>query len=408
MTRTSAVVTVAVALALTLAACSTAGDGAGASPSTGATTSEPASEPTSEPASEPTASGTSDASPDPTTEPSEPSEPVETVTVDQVVTTGLAQPWGLAPLPEGGLVVTLRDEARLVVVGPDGSQTDVTGPGADTLADETVPGGEGGLLGVAVAPEPAGDGGTALVVYRTGQSDNAVLTGRLDGTELGELTTVVDGIPRARTHNGGQVGFGPDGHLYVSTGDAGDPSLAQDPDSLGGKILRVTLEGEPAPDNPVADSPVLSLGHRNVQGLGWDAGGVLYASEFGQNDLDELNRIEPGGNYGWPDVEGDGGTDDGFVDPVATWATDVASPSGLAVTPSGVWLAGLRGQRLWLVPFDGDDRATGEPRAYLEGELGRVRAVVAGGERGLWVLTNNTDGRGAPGPDDDRLLRLTY
>lgn len=404
--RTTALFAVA-ALGLT-AACAPAGDGE----TTGAPTP---SGPSDQPAVAPSDDGVAEPTGTPSSPDTGPTPPrVEQVAVAETLATGLAAPWGLAVLPDGGALVTLRDEARAVVVSSDGEVLDVTGAGADQLAEQTAPGGEGGLLGVAVLP-----GGTEasveVVLYRTGQEDNAVLRGTLTGTELGDLTPVVEGIPRARTHNGGQVAVGPDGLLYVSTGDAGEPDRAQDPDSLGGKILRVTLDGEPAPDNPEPGSPVFSLGHRNVQGLGWSADGVMYASEFGQNTLDEVNRVVAGGNYGWPLVEGDdvaGGADEAtlaeLVAPVATWATDVASPSGLAVTPEGVWLAGLQGQRLWLVPTGADGAAAEEPRDFLTGELGRLRAVVATGERELWVLTNATDGRGDPGPEDDRLVRVTY
>ncbi|TWH33954.1 glucose/sorbosone dehydrogenase [Isoptericola variabilis J7] len=245
-----------------------------------------------------------------------------TATVETVVE-GLDVPWGLAPLEDGTLLVSERDAARLLVVDPAaGTSTPVTGAGADQLLAETRPRGEGGLLGVALDPA-SGD----VVVYRTGPDDNAVLRGTPDGTTLGELTTVVEGIPHAANHDGGAVAFGPDGHLYVATGDAGDPSNAQDRASLAGKILRVTLDGEPAPGNPEPRSPVWSLGHRNVQGLGWDAVGTMYASEFGARTYDELNVIRPGGNYGWPDAEGPGGPG-GTVDPVAWWPTSQASPSG--------------------------------------------------------------------------------
>jgi len=347
------------------------------------------------------------------------------------VVDGLDVPWGLAPLPDGTLLISLRDAARLVVVDPDaGTTTDVTGPGAETLAAQTTPDGEGGLLGVARDPA-SGD----VFVYRTGADDNAVLRGTLDGTVLGELTTVLDGIPRAGHHDGGALAFGPDGHLYVGTGDAGDGQQSQDRGSLGGKILRVTTDGDPAPGNPDPASPVWTSGHRNVQGLGWDAAGRMFASEFGQNTWDELNEIQPGGNYGWPDVEGPDGAGDGTVAPVAWWSTSEASPSGLAVTGEGVYLAGLRGERLWRVPFgstasgageggsagpdasadvdaDGSVRALGEPQALLVEELGRLRnvaPVVTGGDDadGLWVLTNNTDGRGSPRDGDDRLVRVT-
>jgi len=382
--RRAAVVAPVVGMLLAAVACSPADDGGSPQASTAA------------PASTAAAPSTA-ASPQPT-----PDVSVETV-VD-----GLPVPWGLATLPDGTLLISLRDEARLVVVDPDaGTTTEVTGQGAETLVAQTTPDGEGGLLGVARDPA-SGD----VFLYRTGADDNAVLRGALDGTTLGELTTVLDGIPRAGHHDGGGLAFGPDGFLYVGTGDAGDGAASQDPGSLGGKILRVTTDGDPAPGNPDPGSPVWTLGHRNVQGLGWDASGRMVASEFGQNTWDELNVIEPGGNFGWPDVEGpgtDGQETDGTVAPGAWWSTADASPSGLAVTDDAVYLAGLRGERLWRVPLEDP---LGEPQALLAGELGRLRNVApvvpGGGDAdGLWVLTNNTDGRGSPRDGDDRLVRVT-
>ncbi|WP_246783954.1 PQQ-dependent sugar dehydrogenase [Cellulomonas persica] len=322
--------------------------------------------------------------------------------------TGLDVPWGLAPLDDGSLLVTLRDAARLVVVTPDGAVQDVTGPGADELADVVEPQGEGGLLGVAVLGES--DDGLDLALYATTADDNRVLRGTLRDRTLGELTAVLTGIPAARHHDGGRLAVGPDGFLYVSTGDAGDVARAQDPADLGGKILRVTADGEPAPGNPDPGSPVWSLGHRNVQGLGWAGDGRMFASEFGQNTFDEVNVVRPGANYGWPEVEGEGGADEGFVDPVAVWATSEASPSGLAVTDEAVYVAGLRGERLWRLPLrpaGGDDAAgVGTPQALLTGEHGRLRAVVVAADGSLLVATNNTDGRGDPRDGDDRILRV--
>src|SRR5690606_20503896 len=207
---------------------------------------------------------------------------------------------------------------------------------------------------------------------------------------------------KAGIHDGGQLAFGPDGHLYASTGERGDPPLAQSRDSLGGKILRVTRDGEPAPGNPFAGSPVSSYGHRNVQGMAWDDRGRMFASEFGQNDFDEINLIEKGANYGWPEVEGVGG-EDRFVDPLVTWATDEASPSGLAYAGGSLWAAALRGERLWEVPVS----ATGEPGtpvARFAGEYGRLRAVVRAPDGSLWLGTSNRDGRGSPAAADDRIL----
>jgi glucose/arabinose dehydrogenase len=347
------------------------------------------------------------------------------VTADvEVVAQELPVPWGMAPLPGDRFLVTMRDDVTLAVVHPSGDVEPLAGSGGvQQLADQTVADGEGGLLGVAVDPEDSGPLFTVFL-YRTGEADNAVLRAELDldGMALSDLTTVLDGIPRSSNHNGGRIALGPDGYLYVATGDAGDTANAQDPGSLGGKILRVTQDGEPAPGNPDPGSPVWSTGHRNVQGLGWDPSGRMFASEFGQDQLDELNVIEPGGNYGWPDVEGPGegaGGQSGFTDPVAWWPTSEASPSGLAVTEEAVYLASLRGERLWRVPLLGEPSAVaggespgfGEPHALLEGEFGRLRAVHAAPDGELYVLTNNTDGRGQPmtedgRPVDDRLLRV--
>lgn len=327
----------------------------------------------------------------------------------QDVVTGLSAPWDLAFLPGGAVLLTLRDAAEVLLLRDTGLVT-LTGPGADELASGTATGGEGGLLGIAVAPDAGGGtgapGSVPVHLYRTTASGNEVVRSDLDpraGT-LGPLEAVVTGIPAQGTHNGGRLVFGPDGHLYVATGDAQDRGASQDPGSLAGKILRVTPDGEPAPGNPFPGSPVLSLGHRNVQGLGWHEDGTLLASEFGQNRLDELNAIRPGGNYGWPDVEGTGGAPD-FVDPLVTWTTDVASPSGLAVTDDAVYVAALRGARLWEVPW-ADGAVAGEPVPHLVGELGRLRHVALGPDGALWVLTNNTDGRGQPREGDDRLVRL--
>lgn len=320
----------------------------------------------------------------------------------QDVLGGLTTPWSLAFLPGGAALITLRDPAQVLLLSDAGAQP-LGGPGAEELAATTTPGGEAGLLGVAVSPSFADDG--LVHLYRTTAEGNEVVRARLDAVAgtLGELEPVLTGIPAARNHDGGRLAFGPDGHLYVGTGDAGDPQSAQDEDSLAGKILRVTADGEPAPGNPVAGSPVWSLGHRNVQGLGWDPDGRMFASELGQNTYDELNVIEPGGNYGWPEVEGRGGGP-AFVDPVITWSTDVASPSGIAVTDAGVYVAALRGERLWAVGFLPDGFA--DAGDVLEGRLGRLRDVVVGPDGALWVLTQNTDGRGTPREGDDRLVRL--
>ncbi|MFF9621226.1 PQQ-dependent sugar dehydrogenase [Streptomyces griseosporeus] len=333
----------------------------------------------------------------------EPTPPAKgSVKVLRTVATGLNTPWGLAPLPDGGLLVASRDRATITRVDAGTGRTTVLGevPGVS-------PEGEGGLLGIALSPDYASD--HMIYAYFTSASDNRVVrmlydTKKPAGEQLGAPDTVFKGIPKGFIHNGGRIAFGPDGMLYAGTGESGQRGLAQDKESLGGKILRLTPEGEPAPGNPFPDSPVYSWGHRNVQGLAWDDKQRLFASEFGQDTWDELNAIKPGDNYGWPEAEGRSG-EGGFHDPLAQWHTDEASPSGIAYAEGSIWMAGLRGQRLWRVPLKGTE-ASAAPQAFLEGRYGRLRTVVAAGGNKLWVTTSNTDGRGHPKDGDDRILEL--
>lgn len=324
------------------------------------------------------------------------------VKVLRTVATGLKTPWGLAALPDGDLLVSSRDEATITRVdGKTGRKTELGEvPGVS-------PAGEGGLLGIALSPDYASD--HMIYAYFTSASDNRIVRMIYDekkpsGEQLGAPDTVLRGIPKGVIHNGGRIAFGPDRMLYAGTGESGDTGLSQDKKSLGGKILRITPEGEPAPGNPFPDSPVYSYGHRNVQGLAWDAEQRLFASEFGQNTWDELNAIKPGDNYGWPKAEGRS-EEDGFHDPLEQWSTDEASPSGIAYAEGSIWMAGLRGQRLWRIPLKGTETSA-EPQAFFEGEYGRLRTVLPAGDSKLWLVTSNTDGRVEPENGDDRILEL--
>lgn len=322
------------------------------------------------------------------------------VKVLRTVAEGLKTPWGLAPLPGGDLLVSSRDEGTILRIDRrTGRKTELG------TVSGVAPAGEGGLLGIALSPDYAAD--RMIYAYFTSASDNRVVRMRYDerrpaGEQLGAPDTVFKGIPKGFIHNGGRIAFGPDGMLYAGTGESGRRGLAQDKKSLGGKILRMTPDGEPAPGNPFPGSVVYSYGHRNVQGLAWDRRQRLFASEFGQDTWDELNAIRPGGDYGWPVAEGRSAKP-GFLDPVAQWHTDDASPSGIAAVGGVVWMAALKGQRLWRVPLRGTT-ASAAPQAFLTGVYGRLRTVVpAGGDR-IWLMTSNTDGRGTPKKGDDRLL----
>ncbi|MFD8940688.1 PQQ-dependent sugar dehydrogenase [Streptomyces californicus] len=385
--RRGAVAALASAALLLTAACS--GDGGGGS------SGQPAS---------PTASGSS-APPASASRSAEPPPAQGSAEVVSTLTEKLKSPWGLAALPGGDLLVSSRDEGTVHRIdGESGKQTLLGSvPGVSAS-------GEGGLLGLAVSSTFGAD--PLVYAYFTTASDNRIVRMSYDekrpaGRQLGAPDTVLRGIPKGSVHNGGRIAFGPDKMLYAGTGETGDTGLAQDKESLAGKILRMTPDGEPVHGNPEADSVVYSYGHRNVQGLAWDKDKRLWAAEFGQDTWDELNLIEPGGNYGWPEVEGKKG-EAGFIDPVAQWKTSEASPSGIAYAKGSIWMAGLRGERLWRIPLSGGSAKEpyAEPQAFLEEEHGRLRTVVSAGSDRLWLVTSNTDGRGTPKSGDDRVLRV--
>ncbi len=314
----------------------------------------------------------------------------------ETVATGLEAPWEIAFLPDRRALITER-AGRVRLLESDGALQPA--PVAEVEVSAV---GESGLLGLAVDPEFTDN--RLVYLYRTTTSGNEVARYSYEGDALTEEATILDGLEAGSIHDGGRIHFGPDGLLYVSTGEAGNTALAQDPDSLNGKILRLRdfrgSGGEPE---------IVSLGHRNVQGFDWDAEGRMYATEFGPDSDDEVNLIREGSNYGWPEAQGSEGGDG--LEPALVNYEDVIAPSGATFVsmPGSAWsgdfvFANLVGEQLRRVELDGT--RTGENEALFEGDLGRLRTVVEGPDGALYGLTNNTDGRGSPREGDDRLVRI--
>ncbi|MGY0236271.1 YbhB/YbcL family Raf kinase inhibitor-like protein [Longispora urticae] len=312
--------------------------------------------------------------------------------------TKLDLPWGIGFLPDGSALVAERDRFEIVRVTLAGQKTVV---GKVTEAVTTV--GEGGLLGLAVSPTFATD--HYVYVYYTSSSDNRVARFRYENGAIGAREPLVTGISKSKFHNGGRLKFGPDGYLYITVGDAQDGQRAQNLNSLNGKILRVTTTGAPAPGNPFG-TRIYSYGHRNPQGLAWDSMGRLWASEFGDGTWDELNLIQSGKNYGWPNCEGSC-SNTAYVNPVRQWDVASASPSGLEIVNDWIYMAAVRGGRLWVMKITGN--TTDTPRAFFNGRWGRVRTVVKTPDGGLWLTsTNNDKNGGTPTVLDNSIVRLSF
>jgi glucose/arabinose dehydrogenase len=316
------------------------------------------------------------------------------------VSSGWTIPWGTYWMPDGQTaLVTERDDFRVWKVAKDGTKTQV-----GTVPNAVTTDGEGGLLGVAVDPNWS----TNHYVYfmHTASEGNRVVRMTYNGTSLSGYTVLLQGIKKNRYHNGGRLAFGPDGYLYVSTGEAQTPDLAQDKNSLNGKILRLTTDGKAAPGNPFGNF-VYSYGHRNPQGLAFDRNGRLWEAEFGNSSKDELNLIKPGANYGWPTCEGTCSVA-GMTNPKKTWNVSEASPSGIAIVRNVIYMASLRGERLWRIPITGDTENVGTPTAYYVGTYGRLRTVtkVPGADQ-LWLSTTNCDNNGGAADGSDKIFKLS-
>lgn len=310
----------------------------------------------------------------------------------------LEVPWAIAFLPDGNLLVTERP-GRVRFIDKNGKLDE-----SPLLVLEDVKNaGEGGLLGITIHPDFKNNNFIYLY-YTYGFSGsntlNRVVRYTLENKKLINRSIIVDQIPGSSNHNGGRIKFGPDNFLYITTGDAQNPSLAQDKNSLAGKILRVTDEGKAAFDNPL-NNLVYSYGHRNPQGLAWDEKGQLFETEHGPVAHDEINIIQKGGNYGWPNITGDE-KQSGMITPLTNSGNSTWAPAGTAHINGSLFFGGLRGQALFEAKINQDNITT--VSEHFKNEFGRIREVTLGPNNLLYITTSNLDGRGTPGPSDDKII----
>lgn len=317
----------------------------------------------------------------------------------KVVAQNLDIPWEIVFLPNGEMLVTERSGKLLKI-------------GSEARVIKEIEGvkhiGEGGLLGLALHPKFSAN--DFIYLYSTTQDSNGITNRieryKLSGDTLSERVVVLEGIKGSANHDGGRIAFGPDGFLYITTGDAENPNLAQDKNSLNGKVLRIKDDGGVPPDNPFGNA-VYSLGHRNPQGLAWDESGTLWETEHGpsgvQTGYDEINFITKGANYGWPAVRGDQ-TKEGFVSPVIqSGSKDTWAPSGMAYWNGSLFFSGLRGEALYEARINNGNKIV--LTSHFKEEFGRIRAVVLGTDGFLYLSTSNKDGRGLEKTGDDKIIK---
>ena len=321
----------------------------------------------------------------------------------QVHQNNLSVPWGIAELPNGSLLISERT-GTLTHFDVNSERSTIE------LPQHIQEVGEGGLLGITL--HPLFEENNWIYIYHTQQAPDGTFTNRLVrytflNLELSEETEIIGNIPGARFHDGGRIAFGPDGYLYATTGDAGAPELAQDTNSLAGKILRIQDDGTIPIDNPFSNA-VYSYGHRNPQGIAWDAAGKLWSTEHGRSGIrsgfDELNKIERGGNYGWPVIQGSEAAPNMHAPVIHSGADITWAPGGLTIVGNRAFWGGLRGQSLYEAELT--DTGAALINAHFFTEFGRLRTTTLLSDGSLLITTSNTDGRGSPSENDDVVLRV--
>lgn len=312
----------------------------------------------------------------------------------EIIADNLETPWSIE-MSEDMIYLTEREGSIVQIEGENVERQEVA------LEEKISTASEAGLLGFTLTPDfEESNQAYAYYTYEGSEGQyNRVITLQFDGDVWQEDELLLDEIPSGNYHHGGRIEIGPDDMLYVTAGDASESDIAQDEDSLGGKILRMELDGSVPDDNPFEDSYVYSLGHRNPQGLTWANDDTMYASEHGDNANDEINLIEPGENYGWPVIEGDE-EQEGMVSPLFTSGSDETwAPSGMDYVDERLYVAALRGTAI--LEFDLETEEFNE----VISDVGRVRDIYIEDDD-LYFISNNGDGRGDPESDDDRLYRV--
>lgn len=326
----------------------------------------------------------------------------------EFIAENLSVPWAIAISDDGRLFFTERvGRVRVIENGVLLEQPVIT------LEPPFVSSGEGGLLGIALDPDFTQNHNIYIMhTYEDGnQMYNRVVRLKEENNQAVIDRVILDKIPGRMSHNGGRIKIGPDQKLYITTGDAGYRLLAQEVDSLVGKILRINLDGSIPSDNPFENSPVYSYGHRNPQGITWNSNGIMYASEHGQSAYDEINIIQPGMNYGWPLLQGDE-TAEGFEKAMVHSGEITWAPSGLTYIDQGFWegnllVATLRGEQLLVITLTEDGTGVYNITSWFVGEFGRLREVVQAKDGSIYLTTSNRDGRTIPEEGDDKIIKLT-